>query len=155
MVIYCFLALFFCRCEDLKGRLGASSTIENSKTNGVFISEYKPLTNSGRITDSINIYVGKVWLEKKWRYSDNLKSNAVEGYQMILESNKNDLKGFAIDWTIGIDFKKNWRFCSANNIMTDFDNLPSDTIIWKVQKGDNFDSLSKKKIIGEFILVKK
>jgi hypothetical protein len=74
---------------------------------------------------------------------------------MILLSNKNDLVGYTIDWTIGIDFKKYWRYCSENNIMTDFTEIPADTIIWKVQKGDYLDSVREKKIIGEFRLLKK
>lgn len=156
-LLFYFLCLpFFYGCEDISGHLGASKTIDDSKERKVFINEYKPLTNFIIVNDSIKFGVGKVWLENCWRYAhDASKSDKIEGYQMILISNENDLSGFTIKWTIGIDSKKYWRFCSSNNIMTDFDELPRDTIIWQIQKGNHLDSVSLKEIIGEFKLVKK
>jgi hypothetical protein len=156
LVFLFFMFTFFYGCEDISGRLGVSKTIDDSKERNVFIDEYKPLTNLVIVNDSIKFRVERVWLENCWRFADNAsKSNKIEGYQMILQSNKNDLLEFTIKWTIGIDSKKYWRFCSANNIITDFSEIPNDTIIWKVQWGSHLDSLSEKNVVGEFKLVKK
>ncbi|MEP6675845.1 MAG: hypothetical protein ABJA78_11840 [Ferruginibacter sp.] len=152
---YCVLIIIICSCNDLSDHLGVSNSITDSKKKGVFIAEYKSLANPIKINDSLKIGVEKIWLEKKWRYDDDLNAKIIEGYQMILESEKDDLKGFTIDWTIGISADKYWRFCNANTIISDFDAIPKDTIAWKVQKGDHLDSLSVKKIIGDFLLVKK
>lgn len=155
-LIYCFLIIAtIYGCDDLSGHGGASKSITDSKDKGVYVSEYRSITNPVVINDTLKVHVKNVWLEKQWKYDDDLKPKVSEGYQMILKSDKEDLKGFTVYWTIGIDFNKYWRFCSANNIMTDFKDLPRDTIIWEVQKGYYLDSLSKKEVIGKFMLVKK
>ena len=153
-LIYCLLMVGLYSCDDRSGHLGISESFDDSKARGVFISEYKSLTNPIKINDTLRIHVGKAWLEKKWRYDDDLKSNIIEGCQMILETDKEDLKGFAITWTIGTSFNKSWRLCSDNSIMTDFKEEPTDTIIWEVQRGSFLDSVSKKEIIGKFMLLK-
>jgi hypothetical protein len=55
------LCLFFIySCGNLSGHLGASKTIEDSKERGVFVVEYKPLSNPVIISDSIRFKVKKV-----------------------------------------------------------------------------------------------
>ena len=154
-LIYGLLTILIYGCNDLDGYPGASNTLKASKNKGVFISEYTTLINPIVINDSLSIKVKSVWLEKKWNYDDHSNAIPVDGYQMVLETRKKDLKGFTIDWGICISRYKCWRFCNNDAMMTDFERIPEDTITWEVQKGNHLDSSSKKEIIGEFKLVKK
>jgi hypothetical protein len=58
--------MFFLGCHFSDGFLSASQSIEESKINGVFISEYRPLTNPLIINDTLSIRIKEVWIEKKW-----------------------------------------------------------------------------------------
>jgi hypothetical protein len=160
IVLLSIIVIFLTSCYTLSGQLGASNSIEESKERGVFISEYTVNKNPYPINDSMQITVKKAWLEKSWRYGKNPKKqtsmNHVSGFQLIINSKAEDLTGVDFSWTIGIKVNKCMRAASKEGLIGDFEIIPSDTIIYKVQKGrDLVIEVLPENIIGEFVLYKK
>jgi hypothetical protein len=143
-------------CNSQQGLRGASSNIEESKKNGIFIHEYFVLENPYKINDTLNITIKHIWLEKQWKYGKNFDAVVIDGYQLIVESNEEDIKNIDFEWTIGIDSKKYMRRSSKSDLISDFINIPNDTIIFKVQKGRQLKGdVPKENIIGVLEILKK
>jgi hypothetical protein len=158
--ISCLLIYLFLNCSacinTLSGHTGMSQDIQESKKRKVFVCEYIVPENPFRINDSLQINLKRAWLEKHWGYPENISSTLIgDGYQLILEVSPNDVVNHSKKWLIGVDFKKNFRSCGDDCIMTDFDYLPSDTIDWDVQKGFYLNKESEHIIIGKFQMIKK
>lgn len=142
-------------CQALKGHIGASKDIKESKKRDIFVCEYSVTENPFKINDSLKITIKEAWLEKHWRYSENIyKSTSYDGYQLMINSTEKDLVGVCFDWSIGVDFDMYLRSCSKDGLMGDFKELPNDTLVYLIQKGQTKLS-GTPEIIGKLILVKK
>ena len=156
LFLTCFLGITS-SCNTLKGHNGVSADIEESKKRGVFISEYQALQNPYIINDSLKINVKSAWLEKRWKYPENLNETIlVEGYQLIIITKKKDISGFGQTWRIGLDGDRYFRVCGEECIITDFKEAPKEEKeIWQVQKGAELYDGAEHLIIGKFVLDKK
>lgn len=155
-----FLILFVfiitsCRCILLKGHIGASQDIQESKKRGVFICEYAVEKNPYVINDTLKFNIKKAWLEKQWKYPSNCKeTDIIDGYQIEIET-LDTIKSYGKNWSIGITTKKYLRECGYKCLMGAFEQMPGDSITWMVQKSWRLDEKFPKEIIGEFKLVKR
>ena len=154
--------LFWCiscinGCNTLRGHVGVSDDIKESKRREVFICEYEASPNPYVINDSLQIFVKTAWLEKRWQYpKNNYETIPIDGFQLVIETNEENLKGYDKTWSIGLDAERYIRTCDKNCLMSDFDSLPTaDKEVWQVQAGNSFNPETEKKIIGNFELIKK
>lgn len=142
-------------CQALKGQRGASKDIKESRKRQLFVCEYSVAENPVKINDSLKIAIKEAWLEKHWRYGKNIyKSTSYDGYQLMINSTEKDLAGVCFEWSIGVDFDMYLRSCSKDGLMGDFKELPSDTLVYLIQKGQTKLS-GTPEIIGKLILIKK
>lgn len=163
MAKYCMVTLIlfvlfnFSNCETPQGHSGASENIIDSKIRGVFIAEYRPPLNPIKINDTIKITVREAWIEHKWVYTkDRNGAHIINGkYQLCINTLEQDIAGVDFDWSIGIDFEKNMRSSGKNSLIGDFNQMPTDSIVYKVQKGNELSDNYEKLIIGELILIRK
>jgi len=133
-----------------------SDTIADSKDKGIFICEYKPLTNPLKINDTIKLDIEEAWLESQWRYSKENGMYVSDDYQLCINVKpEKHLEDLGFGWSIGIDFELNMRTSSKTSLISDFKALPVDTIRYKVQKGSELSDNYEKIIIGEFVVIKK
>ena len=148
------ILIAFSSCNFQQGHNGASNNIEESKDRGVFICEYTPLMNPYKINDTIILKIDEAWIEKKWKFPKNVNQTVVESeYQLCINiAPEKHIENLGIEWSIGVDYDKNMRISSLTSLIGDFKTLPSDTIEYKVQKGDEFSNNYEKIIIGKFIL---
>jgi hypothetical protein len=148
------IVFIFCGCGRTGG--GASYDIKDSQNRGVFIAEYKPLYKNYKINDTLTLKIEQIWIETHWIYSSQSAGNTfiLPGYQLNVNYS-NELKGYPFDWCVGVSSKKYLRSSSLTSLMGDFEDLPGDTIKYKVQKGDNLSDSSRKEIIGELVFIKK
>lgn len=143
-------------CNPLRGHVGMSNSINESKSRGVFVSEYEPESNPIRINDSLVFQVDQAWLEKNWKYSDNNKSIVIDGYQLIIRLVNTVPEGFDQTWTIGVEFKRHIRTCGKRCLITDFDVLPSNNMeSWPIQRGWKLTNDLDKEVIGQIRFNKK
>lgn len=143
-------------CNTLTGHRGISENIEDSEKNKLFISEYRSNKETININDTTEIKFKSIWLEHQWAYSKEGEAIIIPDlYQLILETEKTNLKGCGRQWTIGIDFDKNMRKCGENCLIADMKVVPNDTDRWQIQQGSILISKETKDIIGEFLLIKK
>lgn len=140
-----------------------SETIKESKEKGVFVSEYEPGNKSISINDTLKLVVDVAWLERKWAYNSNPATIInTNGYQLIVHT-KNKVnedytftcEDYTFTWTIGTSFKRNFRSCGNNCLMTEFDSLPNIIESWNIQEGRDLYEGATHKIIGELTLYKK
>ncbi len=142
-------------CQDLRGKPGMSENINESKKRGVFINEYQSNKNL-IINETFKMNVVRAWLEKKWAYNSNPNHTiVVDGYQLIVHTTERLDENYSFTWTIGTDFKRNFRSCGYRCIITDFDSLPNKHETWKVQRGRSLYNSASNIVIGEFTLNKK
>ena len=142
-------------CKTLQGHKGASKDIKESKKRQIFVCEYSVTENPFKINDSLKITVKEAWLEKHWRYSKNIyTTTSYDGYQLMINATEKDLVGVCFEWSIGVDFDMHLRSCSKDGLMGDFKELPSDTLVYLIQKGRTKLS-GTPEIIGKFTLIKK
>jgi hypothetical protein len=147
---------FFCSCNPAEGLPAMSNTIQESQERGVFICEYEPLRNPIIINDTIRIEVDRCWLEKHWIYPKNPAKTIVRnGYQMIFFSKNEIGNGYPFNWTIGIDFKRNFRSCGQKCLMTDFDTIPNSYEEWDVQLGNDLFEKGRHLLIGKVKLIRR
>jgi hypothetical protein len=133
-----------------------SDTIADSKDKGIFICEYKPLTNPLKINDTIKLDIEEAWLESQWRYSKENGMYVSDDYQLCINVKpEKHLEDLGFGWSIGIDFALNMRTSGETSLISDFKALPADTIMYKVQKGSELSDNYEKIIIGEFVVIKK
>ena len=153
IILSLILTLF--GCENGAGFPQASNNIKEAKARGVFICEYKGLTNPVKINDSLKITIKEAWIEQHWTYSQNSgQTIAIDGYQICINSVESDLKNVDFDWTIGINGDFYLRSSGKNSLIGDFINMPEgDTLTYLVQKGDNLSDVSNKIIIGKFEII--
>jgi hypothetical protein len=145
-------------CGSPKGRPGVSDDIEDSKNRGVFIAEYKTLTNPYKINDTLQLTINEAWIETKWIHTSDPKgaSSLGDSYQLCINTIKHDLKNLTITWYIGISAERYLRLSSNNSLMGDLKTLEkADTLIYPVQNGANLSNNSYKDIIGKLVLIKK
>lgn len=99
------LLLFSCNFFIENGGLGVSLDILESQKKGVFIQEYKPVSNPLKINDSLILNIKSAWLEYTWRYegSENEKARIVNknDCQIIIVTDDKSLKGYNNNWLIG------------------------------------------------------
>ncbi|MBV6485063.1 MAG: hypothetical protein KFKLKKLM_01611 [Flavobacteriales bacterium] len=149
--------LFFSSCYSQQGHNGTSENIEESKKRKVFICEYTVSENPFRINDTLQITVVEAWLEKQWKYPKDPNETVIyDEFQLIINSKEEDIEGLDVKWSIGVDANKYIRTCSKSDLISDFNYLPTDTIEYLVQKGNQFKGeVPKENIIGRFVLIKK
>lgn len=156
IILLALLSLFLC-CDNGAGFSGVSNNIKESKGRGVFIQEYEVIPNPYKINDSLQITVKEAWIENSWGHSKD-PANTVKGekYQLCINSLATDLKGFSFDWSIGNNFKDNFRISGKNSLMVDRNTLPTDSIIkYSVFQGEFLLSDTSKIPIGKFELHRK
>jgi hypothetical protein len=104
----------------------------------------------------LTLFVKNAWLEKKWAYGVQSSETIIEeAYQLIIETREDNLKGYYKTWMIGINGDHYIRTCGKSCLMSDFAHLPDSVITWAIQNGNKLDTLSPKKLIGEFVIHKK
>lgn len=149
--------LFSCNFFIENGGLGVSIDILESQKRGVFIQEYKPMSNPIKINDTLTINIKSAWLEYTWRYegSENEKAKIInkKSCQIIIVTDDKSLREYNDNWIIG-DKNDNtfYRGYNCNIIMqlTNFND--QDTLALKIVKGRN---LAKPfLVIGKFHLIK-
>jgi hypothetical protein len=147
--------LYLISCDTRHGRQ-VSDTIADSKERGIFICEYKPLTNPLVVNDTIKIDIEEAWLESQWMYSskNGMYISAHDQLCINVKPEKH-LEDLDLGWCIGIDGSLYMRKSSKTSLISDFKTLPPDTINYKVQKGSELSDNYKKTIIGQFIVIKK
>jgi hypothetical protein len=152
-----FLILFTSCYNSFNSDSCVSATIKESKKREVFVCEYVVPQNPYIINDSLKIEVKEAWLEKKWSYG-NLKSTTVlnnsGGYQLHLIAKKENFEDYDFGWTIGDQFRNSFRSSSDYSILLDANNIPPDTLIFKVVKGEVLKN-SHNIVIGKFVLIEK
>lgn len=127
------MGLFINSCRINEGRPGASNDISDSKSNGVFISEYKPIEAEFKINDTLGFEIEEAWLEKKWVFGNfRNKVRPVNGYYLNINLKNPRLKGLTYHWRIGKNSEHYLRLSSENSLISDFNSLPGDTIIYSV-----------------------
>jgi hypothetical protein len=157
LLITLFFPIFI-SCESPSGHGGISQDMKDSKKRGVFIAEYKVYPNPYKINDTLQITVKEAWLEKRWMHGKNEEETLLfqpENYQLCINTVEEDVKNMYFDWTIGINGDKYIRSSNESSLVGDFENMPGDTIEYKVQKGNNLSDNGKKIIIGKLVLIKK
>ena len=148
-------SFFIVSCDTRHGRQ-ASDTVADSKDKGIFICEYKSLTNPLKINDTIKLDIEEAWLESQWQYSKKNGMHVSDDYQLCINVKpEKHLEDLNLGWSIGIDFALNMRLSSKTSLISDFKTLPPDTIKYKVQKGSELSDNYEKIIIGEFVVTKK
>lgn len=153
--IVLLFSFFLFSCDTRHGRQ-VSDTISDSKDKGIFICEYKPLTNPLKINDTIKLDIEEAWLESQWRYSKENGIYVSDDYQLCINIKpEKHIEDLGLSWSIGIDFVLNMRTSSETSLISDFKALPADTIRYKVQKGSELSDNYEKIIIGEFVIIKK
>ena len=151
-----------CNWLLINGSQGVSQNIEESKKRGVFIAEYKPITNPIKINDSIVINVKEAWLENEWQYSGIFSEGAKKAkdlYCLVVQTDTLSLKNYE-SWDIGsgnlesFDKDGNYDMQRLRNL---FEFIPSkDTLSWPVRKSvHGIEARGSGAILGTFTLVKK
>ena len=142
-------------CYTLRGHLGTSDNITESKKNGVFIYKLQTDANPYKINDTLAISIKEIWLENMWAYVGlQLKSKKVDGYQLCITLNSTSLKGYNDKWVIGNDIYSRFGEYSDSSLVIEFQNIPDTILIYKVYEGSfEFDSIGKE--LGQFVLNKK
>ncbi|MXV13911.1 hypothetical protein [Hufsiella ginkgonis] len=147
-----------CNLALTNGHLGASKDINDAKKREVFVCEYTSPTNPYRINDTLSIPVRSAWLEHQWRYKGLFSEKSQiedNGYQLIVISDNKNLKGLYETWTIGLTSESYFRPAANDAMITDFETLPSDSVLtWKVQQGRYLSKSYSKNVIGKFELRK-
>lgn len=158
-VLLLVLVFSICSCNFFveNGGLGVSLNIKDAKTRGVFIGQYLPPQNPYKINDSLIINVKSAWLEHMWRYTGSNSEKAdIEktGYQLIVITDAKSLKDHNDKWLIGATEDSTFVGSFKDAITTRFEELPkTDTLEWKVEKGNQLAKSIPKTIIGKFVLV--
>ena len=144
-------------CYTLKGHVGASDNIIESKKIGAFICEYYVDNYSYKINDTMTILIKEVWLEKMWRYTGMYSKPQIidNHYQICINTSKNSLKGYRDKWTIGNGPMSEFRDGSDSSLLVNMDTIPqSNEIVYNVFKGSyEFHNIGK--LIGKIVLKKK
>lgn len=153
---YFVFVFYVVACNSSEGKPGMSESIKESKKREVYICEYEPVNRFIIISDTIKVTVDVVWVERKWVYSSNENNTIIlKGYQLIIHTIDKLDENYSFSWTIGTDFKRNFRVCGYSCIMTDFDSLPKNMEKWKIQRGRSLYDGAAHKIVGELILKRK
>jgi len=142
-------------CNTLRGHLGISENIAESKKNEVFICLYHTDGNPIKINDTLALSIKEIWLENMWGYSGRqLKSKKTSGYQLCITLHSNSLRGYNDKWVIGNDQFSRLGEYSDSSLLIEFRNLPDTILNYKVYEGSfEFDSIGKK--LGQIVLKKK
>ena len=107
-------------CNTLVGYNGVSNNIQESKQRDVFVANFMVKQNPYIINDTLKLHIGDIWLEKHWKYKkDNSESKILEGYQLIVETNENDIMDITFNWSIGIESSKYFRRCDNDSMISD------------------------------------
>lgn len=148
----------FVGCENPSGSSGASKDISDAKKRGVFLAAYHVNPNPYPINDTLQITIEEAWIERKWRHGGkNDETVILSGYQLCVNTTKKDVEKIAYPYnTIGIGSGHYLKESSEDSYTGDLDLIPSDTIQYLVQHGNNLmdDSSLKKQVIGKLILIK-
>lgn len=156
-VLCCLIYILSMASCDSQGHGGVSDDINESKRRNIFIAEYTADPNPYLINDTLKIKVLNAWVENQWNYGKSEDETIMikDKYQLIIEVETGALQTYGLEWTIGIDGSRYIRSCGRNCLMSDFNQMPQDIEEWKVQNGWKLDSVSKKKIIGSFRMLRK
>lgn len=140
--------------NSLKGSLGASANIAESKKRGVFVEQYYPHGAFLLAGDSLQVPIKEAWIEKHWYYPANVDESVVaDGYQLIVISEEKAVIDYPHRFTIGVASDKYFRPAGKSSIMTDFKELPQgDSIEWVVQRKYYFADSQPRDTIGRAVL---
>lgn len=143
-------------CNTLEGHRGISKNIEESKERKVYVANYATPTNPYSINDTLIVNVKCAWLEKRWHYTEKLgESRPDHGYRLIIITDSIFLNNYNDQWIIGLDYNRYFQVNPTYNLIhTEFDSLPANLEVFKVQKGINLKAEEKKIIIGQLSLNK-
>jgi len=149
-ILLCLLSS--CNLFTTNGNVGYTGSILQSKKTGVFISEYRPLTNN----DSLFVNIKSAWIEHSWRY-DGLSSEKVaidsDSFHLIIKTDKKGLNDCFEKWLISVNEGKYFACASGEGLIGTFHTLPEDSIIkCKVEKRLGVDKSSSTRIIGYIVL---
>lgn len=138
-------------CEDPRDYVHCSQDIEESKENQMFVREYFAPGEIVRINDTLQLHVKCAWLEHHWRLDSKYDPYKLEGYQLLVETEEEDLVGHGLTWQIGVDGFAYCRNASKSSLISDLRELPSEDSIltWKVQKGYSLSDFLENEVIGE------
>jgi hypothetical protein len=137
----------------------SSSSIERSRSNGTFLSEYVPY--HVKINDSIQFTIKQAFAEKQYGYYRNLspsftikkdKSQII----VILDKKIDDIKGFSYTWRFS-----NLRYDKPDRLSYQYDgSIPPDTIQIEIERVDinkvtGLAGSRDEEYIGLFTIMKK
>lgn len=160
--LFFFLATILLSCSNINQGLGGmSQSMEESKTEGVFIAEYYCSPNNYiSVGDSINLEIKEIWLEHNWKYGENYKrvTHHSTANQLCVLLKDTLPRSYYYDWTIGLNSDLYCRPCGSTCLISDLSgNSIQDTIYYEIQLGSNLrkkkDSL--KVVIGDLTFIKK
>jgi hypothetical protein len=147
-----------CNLLTTNGNEGYTGSIRQSKKLGVFISEYRPLTNRYNINDSLSINIKSAWIERSWTYEGIFSEKAAvdsDYFHLIIKTDINGLKDCLQKWVIRVNDGKYFACASGDGLIGTFHILPKDSIIkCKVENRPGVENSSSAKVIG-YILLKR
>jgi hypothetical protein len=147
-----------CSCSFKPEGQGACGSIAVSKERQVFIEEYFVSPNPYIINDSLRILVKEAWIENWWAYSgDELHPIIIPGYyQLCIKTEEADISNIDFTWRIGLDADFYLRSSGKSSLIGDFKQIPTgDSLVYPVEKGNNFMDSGEHQIIGKFVLYRK
>ncbi len=153
ILLVLFVGIMIFSCEDPRDYNQCSTKISDSKENGMFVKDFKVDGEIWKINDTLQVRIKSAWMEKHWRLDKNYKPYAIDGFQMYIETYEEDVKGEELFWSIGTDAYHYFRKASKSCLMSDFQEMPTDSVlIWQVQKGTGLNDDPDKIILGEVSL---
>ncbi len=96
--LLCYLLIYIGASFIFEGKAGHSSSISESKSNGVFVSEYSAVNGPFRFDSSNCFAPGRIWIEKVWSKGNifhpvitNKELNEYSNYWLYIEIPDNQL----------------------------------------------------------------
>jgi len=160
ILFFVVISLFISCIDDLKGSPGASDSIADSRSKGVFIAKYESDNDVIKINDTITLTIKEAWVEKKWNYGSygygkislNIDTAFGGGYQLIINVKDKIPCHYGFNWYIGEGYDRyftsggDYYFCSAFKI------LPKNVETWEVHSGSFSKERVNENVIGKIIL---
>lgn len=163
ILFFVVISLFISCIDDLKGSPGASDSIADSRSKGVFIAKYESDNEVIKINDTITLTIKEAWVEKKWNYGSygygkislNMDTAFGGGYQMVIDFKEKIPGHYGFNWCIGDGFERYLRSCSDYCLISDFKRIPERVETWEVHSGGDMEAKLGKNVIGIFSLTQR
>jgi hypothetical protein len=158
IIILAFLGMAVYGCNiKLDGRPGVSQSISDSKRREVFTIEYE-VRYRPTGSDLPEINVTEAWVEKKWRFTKFSydDTNIQEGYQLCFKVDKGSIQDLNSEWFIERKGSEAIGQVGEDRIwISDFDMMDTDSVFYKVFKGQPKLETPNSKPQGKLILIRK